>query len=366
MREWAGSEVCVNARRVGITVVAFAFAISGGASGQLPRLEHAFTIGCSACAGPASFYEVAGIVLRSDGRVIVLDHAEPHVRVFGSDGAVVRAFGRQGSGPGEFRTPSFLLPAPGDAIDVIDIAARRMTRVDVNGRELSTSPLRDFPVAAGRAAARSDFLLATTDFRKPTLAIEKWGASGASETMLRFSADFPLRDENQPSMFVSLAVAPDGSFAVGDGGFEYRIRIYDAEGHPKRDITRTVERLRRTPAEMAAERNRLDRALARGRAMRAAEGRGSSSMPARDVAELKAHFLAGAFAFDDNGRLWVRTERGGLEDTRFDLFDPGGRYVGEIRVERRIGRFVIAHGILAGVTRDTDETQYVTVFRLVE
>jgi hypothetical protein len=82
--------------------------------------------------------------------------------------------------------------------------------------------------------------------------------------------------------------------------------------------------------------------------------------------ELKAHFLAGALVFDQTGRLWVRMERGGLEDTIFDLFDPTGRFMGEIRVATRIGLCVIAHGFLAGITMDADEAQYVTLFRLVD
>jgi hypothetical protein len=335
---------------------------------QTPRLERVRTVGCAACDGPKSFYEIAAIALAADGGFTVLDHAEPHVRVFSADGGTVEAFGGRGRGPGEFVTPSYLLPAPDGTFDIMDIGARRTVRIDAKGKELAASPFRDFPIAADAPAARAHAILATTDFRTPTLAIDVWNRTDDPERIVRFTPDFPLKGAGEPSIFVSLAAAPDGTFAVGEGNFEYRIRIYDLRGGVVREIVRDIANTRRTPQELAAETARQNRQRSRAQAMRQVESSGSRVLPLPpiNVPETEAYFLAHAFAFDPSGRLWVRTERGGSDDTIFDLFDPEGSYLGDIRVNERIGRFVVAHGFLAGVTRDADEAQYVTVFRLVE
>jgi hypothetical protein len=148
----------------------------------------------------------------------------------------------------------------------------------------------------------------------------------------RFTTDFPRRAENEPSTLVALTASSAGTFAVGDGAVDYRIRVYESSGTLRQEITRPIDRTRRTAAEIATEQARRDRMRSRIQAMRQTESFSAPAARAATETELKAHFLAGALVFDQTGRLWVRMERGGLEDTIFDLFDPTGRFMGEIRV----------------------------------
>jgi hypothetical protein len=55
------------------------------------------------------------------------------------------SFGRSGSGPGEFRTPSFLIPQPGGTIAVFDVTNRRVTTLGASGNELASSVYDGFP-----------------------------------------------------------------------------------------------------------------------------------------------------------------------------------------------------------------------------
>ena len=80
--------------------------------------------------------------------------------------------------------------------------------------------------------------------------------------------------------------------------------------------------------------------------------------------EERNHFNMDALAYDEAGRLWVRTERGGLNGTVFDIFDAAARYIGEVRVPMRIGAYAIHNGMLAGKVTDEDEVEFVQVWRV--
>lgn len=52
---------------------------------------------------------VSSFGIASNGNVIVLDRVDMDVKEYDRDGRFVRRFGRKGSGPGEFRSPNFLV-----------------------------------------------------------------------------------------------------------------------------------------------------------------------------------------------------------------------------------------------------------------
>jgi len=52
-----------------------------------------------------AFHRIEDVSVTGDGRILVLDQARLGVRVFGTDGSYLGAFGREGDGPGEFRYP---------------------------------------------------------------------------------------------------------------------------------------------------------------------------------------------------------------------------------------------------------------------
>ena len=50
-------------------------------------------------------YKPMGVVLSEDDNLFVLDFAAPYVKVYNSDGLLVKSFANKGQGPGEFITP---------------------------------------------------------------------------------------------------------------------------------------------------------------------------------------------------------------------------------------------------------------------
>jgi 6-bladed beta-propeller len=333
------------------------------ARAQAPRLEHVRTIGCATCDGPAAFASIAALEI-DGGHVIVLDTREPFVRVFDGSGALVRASGRQGKGPGEFAGPAFM-GVRKEGLQVVDLRTRRVTVVDAKGEEVSSMPFRGFPIVFSRAIGQDHGWAMTTDFRSPTLTIERLSDASARPDSVRvLGEDFPQKEDGAPSLFVALAARADGGFAMGDGSAQYRIGIYDATGRRTSEIRRDIERLKRTPAEMAYENARRARVAERARAMRNIEAQRSGGGPGTipPVPELKAHFLANALAWDAKGRLWVRTERASGKNTIFDVFAGDGSFLGEVRVGERVDDYVIRGTTLAGVITDDDEVQYVALY----
>ena len=92
--------------------------------------------------------------------------------------------------------------------------------------------------------------------------------------------------------------------------------------------------------------------------------RGAASGADAAVPTEKSHFLLRTLRYDDDNRLWILTERGGLDSSVFDVFAANGAWLGEVRVPERMRRFALGSGLLASVTFDADEAQYVSVYRV--
>ena len=277
-----------------------------------------------------------------DGRIVVADRTAPYLRVFDTSGKVVRAFAGKGNGPGELQLPIHIGPRPGAVLEVYDMTQRRFTRYDSAGVTVHTRQLTGFAVWVTSPAQRAESYIITSDFRSQEQPILLLGdASREPAKLVTLKPDFPLLAPGDLPRTPAFAARPGGGFAVGDGIAEYRIRRYDHEGKALGDIVRTLPRRRKTSQELALEKEQWQRRAARMAAMRRAEG-GSPSPGTFTPREVWNHFGIDALNYDDAGRLWVLTDRGGLNTTIFDLFDPAGKYIGELRVPEKPERLLWA------------------------
>ncbi len=85
--------------------------------------------------GPGSFYQVARsqLAVTPDGKIAVLDRQGSKVSVFGSDGAPLASFGREGDGPGEFRNPTSLAILGDGTVAVHEYQKRALQRFTLDG-----------------------------------------------------------------------------------------------------------------------------------------------------------------------------------------------------------------------------------------
>jgi hypothetical protein len=80
--------------------------------------------------GPGVVAEPSMLTVRSDGVFVLVDRTDPRrVKFFAHDGSYLRSFGREGQGPGEFRTINALAVLPGDSVEIYDLGNGRFTLV---------------------------------------------------------------------------------------------------------------------------------------------------------------------------------------------------------------------------------------------
>ncbi len=312
-------------------------------------------VGCMECEGPELFGLIRALDVTPDGGFVVADRDPPIVRFFAADGTPGAAFGRHGEGPGEFRRAAGVAALPDGGLVVSDMMTPRLTILGPDGDVRSTvrvdgaiMRLQSAPGGVPIAAQEAQWATMSAGIHL----VDERGAVVA--TPLPTSVDRVLDREGRPASpgLVSMAVDASGRVAVGMG-HTYSIRILDASGQVVDSIVRDVARTERTPEEVEA----LRAAYSRGRAAAAAEaaaGGGGVGRQSIQIDPLRPHFPTDALAWDDAGRLWVRTFRGGPGRTVFDLFSPDGAFLGEIGLDVELGLWSIGHGLLVGVTEDPD------------
>lgn len=94
------------------------------------------------------FSQVRQVRVTDRGDVFVLDAMSRDVRVFDSDGELLRVIGGPGEGPGEFASP-VSMGLLGDTLWVADVRNRRMTWFSAVGDLLWTTPTLGVPVESG-------------------------------------------------------------------------------------------------------------------------------------------------------------------------------------------------------------------------
>lgn len=283
--------------------------------------------------GPEMFGEVVGLELDDLGRIYVLDAQAKEVRVFDAEGSHVRTFGRQGGGPGEFGQPSALFWGGDGNLWVVDQRNAAFIVYDTAGTYVTSHPrqggiifmpwpggvdkegyVHDITILPGtpftRALVRmdADFQPADT-FRLPEHRPETFEIRTANRVM---QTRVPF------SPFQVWELAPDGDVWMGMND-SYRINRVSYGGDTLRIVEREFEPVEVSGADLAEAEEELQRFVAQG-----------GEIDMSRAATVKPAFRD--LTVDEHGFLWVRpSAAAGEEDFLFDVFDPQGRYLGQVR-----------------------------------
>ena len=354
----------VHRRALVPMVLAFTMTAAPDASAQLPVVEKLTEIGCLECTGPAQFSEIHDVAVSDSGEIVVADRSAPMLRVFDRTGRVLWTGGRSGGGPGEYRYPMRVAIGPNRSLTIVDMRARRLTRLARDGSVTSTDPILTFPAAASPRGRTGDLALLMDDFRGP-FAIERWAATASRSMAHATIARTPSpvgRGMIQPSM----AAAPSGALAIGVDPFAYRIVRLDPSGRALPDLTRDIPLARRTEAEM----QELATRLAAGPQIRSTEqsvSKAPASTPLRSSGTdftMKPFYPLDGLRYDDSGRLWVLTTRGVDQQSVFDIFGPTGAFAGSVTLPVRVRTFSLAGTYLATASEDAEGVPRVTLWRV--
>lgn len=344
------------------SVVHIRHAVPVSADTLRPRL----TIGGPAdseTGAPDEFGRINSVLLDSVGNVYVADAHAFEVRVFSPAGEFLRAFGRSGGGPGEFRSLQSLATM-GDTLLALDGGNARIHLLTYDGDPLGSWQWLPFTGAASMvrfypAGARDITVLGFNG----TIRL---GATGPADTLSHARADddpdtmlrCPRADQGIsffPIPFAGRRIAvpaPGGNQASAWSG-EYRIAITTEAG----DTLRMIER---AYAPLPISDEQWESATAEYRAFRE-QWPGARCTPA-DMTRPEAQAALQGIYFDHDGRMVVEVTADQM--TRYDFYDEQGRADATVYVPLRSTSVVpyFRRGRIAQVATDSLDVQFVQVF----
>ena len=287
-----------------------------------------YTVG--AAGGSVELGEIRSLLLDPQGGLYVVDPSHKTLTRFDSTGRLVRQFGREGAGPGEYRRPYSIAWLEG-RLALLDPGNVRLTLYDSAGGWVASWPVQ--PITGGQVIrlyrTPPDFWaygIRRVDNRSETVFIH-YSATGPVDTLpvLRPPEGFAQgRMCNRPDKAITFFDQPFGpTFIVipAPGGLRavvttsaYRIALLDRQGDTVRVIERSAATAPITDAEWEAANEEWRKFRAEWPT--ASCDRADFSRPAAKPP------LAHLF-YDDGGRLWV--ELIAPDGPRYDVFGPDGR-----------------------------------------
>ncbi len=305
------------------------------------------------------FGSIGGIVVGSGGRVYVGDTQALEVRVFGSDGTYQFAFGGKGEGPGEFENIDAMRLTPGGELLVRDVNQGRVSVFAPDGsyrREIRIErPFFQYenrPTLWADTAGRVFDWLLLRPGDVDTMGVAVYDAAGTlvrkvvtdvfERPMIRLMRDGrPLAGLAIPrTPFASGAVDQGGRIVSGVGD-TYELDVRTAEGVLIRSIRRDIEP-GPAPGWLAD--------TVRIRIASMIEDMGGGTPEDYDLPRTLPAYSR--VMIDDLDYLWVaRNGDQGRLPTRFDIFDPEGRFEGTLELpELRLMH--LGRDFLAGIAYD--------------
>ena len=338
------------------------------------------------------FARVVQVILSADGQVVVADAGTKDIRVFDPAGKMTRRFGREGSGPGEFRSLNWAAVDGSGAIETYDYTLRRRSRFSVLGELIGTTPVPALPGIAGGTVAgrfadgsllmRGPLLVAGEDDPKriPTgLVRDSIGLvliapkSDRVVPLGHFPGDQAVRMVDPPR--VAQVPAPFGLrtvVGISDSVFHlsdqsaFEIRTYSRQGRLLRILRRKVQL---SPVSTAAGREWIRR-----QQLRLVQLRRSPAVPrvlelVNDYQTLPEFFPAhGDIRVDYGGNLWVQ-EYEPFPDPgvliNWIVFDAQGKMIATAQLPAMAAIDIGSDGI-AGVWPSDHDVPYVKVYRLLK
>jgi hypothetical protein len=296
------------------------------------------------------------IDLRVDGQgnIFVLDWGDVQFKVFAPDGRLLRAFGKEGQGPGDFAIPAYFELAADGRIFLLSARQHQMVLLDGAGKYLSSFRLDGFCHKLGvdrhnriyysqlltpEEGGGEEFKLMQNRmvlFKSDELGNEKSRLGEYLDvTMLRkIQGQMISSMTSRESYTTSWLVGPDDRVYIGFNK-DYRLDVYDADWKLLFRFGREF-----TPVKHPAYK------------------------PDGPHPEFYPAFSDWRKFFDGDGNLWLEQYvEESVKDKVYDVFSPEGIYLRQVRVPQTL--YLVRGDLAYSIIRQEDEFLVVKRFRLV-
>lgn len=168
------------------------------------------------------------IVARSaSGKFLIVDHEKTQIGVFGRTGQLERVFGREGGGPGEFRSIGAILRYRGDSILVLDGRRRNATVLDPD----ASKAVRTFNVPSHLSAETIAGALVISagfdDEARVGYSLRLLSSVGVWRRTLGLPVE-KYDEQKRLLRYRVFAVNAEGSTLVASEVTQYRFALYDS------------------------------------------------------------------------------------------------------------------------------------------
>jgi hypothetical protein len=189
---------------------------------------------------PGQFVQAPGGVTRDgQGRVWISFPSEA-LYLYDADGSFLTQVGREGEGPGEYRSIRNVVVAPGDTVHVLDRGNRRATVLSPELEVLSTIPLEVPPWGGALRLDSGDWILNSMVTGEGSVGFPLHHLDPSGRLLESFGALTPEWDPAfQLGLARSLAGAPDGGVWSAHRT-QYRLELWDMENRLHRTLVRRV------------------------------------------------------------------------------------------------------------------------------
>lgn len=305
---------------------------------EVVKLNRLWKIGGDSESEQELFGVITDIAVDAGGNVFLLDLQLSEVKVFSPEGEYSRTIGREGEGPGEFRSPRKLFFTPHEKLCVLQSMPTRLSLFDPEGQYLGDLNLPSLKDGGFQYVIRANQRGGTMVVQ----GIQTQMGEGLMDQISRVTSFNQIESElidlaratrhiDFANMKIREIEADPLRWTIGPNGLVYLSNDYDYEIeilHPDGTFVRKVER---DYPHRTRSKEEIDE-------VRAYFARGGGAQGATIEVE-EHHRDIEWFEIADNGSIWVLNSRGvdapqgsGVIGT-FDLFDVKGRYTGQIQLQ---------------------------------
>jgi hypothetical protein len=316
--------------------------------------EEELSIGPEDEEGNIVLYQPVWYVVDTHEFIYICDIQDLQIKVFDSEGRLVRVIGQKGSGPGEFQNIGEIALVPEDRLLVLDWEAHRVSLFGTDGTFINSHKFLSWSYDVFITTQSTYVRDERTFGPKRQLSIKACDFSGSEIFSYGTFEPHHSIEINEAGMRFSVSRPFDvRSIIAGDQKNEglyhclnnkYLIEVYDRLGKLFRKIERPYKLL---PFKAEDKKRYLD---------------GFSNTSESELALIEKHVempdvktVTDKMVVDDLGNLWVETheekEEQGQRFTAYDIFNEDGFYEARVWVD-------IDPGLFANrkmYTRETDE-----------